>query len=601
MQISLIVLIPLLGALLPLLTIRSGRNVCTFVTASVSAVSLALLMAHAPAVYRGEVVRAGFEWAPQIGLSFSFFLDGLGLFFAAMILGIGLLVIVYARFYLKRQDPMGRFFAYLLMFQGAMLGVVLSENILLLVIFWELTSLTSFLLIGYWSHLPEGRQGARMALVVTAGGGLLLMGGMLLLGQAAGSFELGEILQRGDVIQASPLYVPILLLVLAGAFTKSAQFPFHFWLPHAMAAPTPVSAYLHSATMVKAGVFLLARLWPALAGGDLWFLIVTPVGLATMVIAAWIALFKDDLKAILAYSTVSHLGLMTMLLGFATPLAAVACAFHILNHATFKAALFMSAGIVDHEAGTRNIKRLGGLAYLMPVSATLALIASASMAGAPLFNGFLSKEMMLESAALTNYFDNTWIVPAAAALAAALSVAYSVRFAYGVYLAPAPAQFPHPPHDPPFGMWAPVALLCVLVVAIGIAPGLIAGPIVARTSQAIIGSAELPQYTLALWHGVTPALLLSLAAFAIGALLLAIFGPLERLRERSLIVACAPACGLRAPSPTLCTRARCRVILQSSRLSLSRWGLSAASRAGMLRDCARRCQSILWLSCCGPC
>jgi multicomponent K+:H+ antiporter subunit A len=534
MQISLIVLIPLLGALLPLLTIRYGRNVCTFVTASVSAVSLVLLMAHAPAVYRGEVVRAGFEWAPQIGLSFSFFLDGLGLFFAAMILGIGLLVIVYARFYLKRQDPMGRFFAYLLMFQGAMLGVVLSENILLLVIFWELTSLTSFLLIGYWSHLPEGRQGARMALVVTAGGGLLLMGGMLLLGQAAGSFELGEILQRGDIIQASPLYVPILLLVLAGAFTKSAQFPFHFWLPHAMAAPTPVSAYLHSATMVKAGVFLLARLWPALAGGDLWFLIVTPVGLATMVIAAWIALFKDDLKAILAYSTVSHLGLMTMLLGFATPLAAVACAFHILNHATFKAALFMSAGIVDHEAGTRNIKRLGGLAYLMPVSATLALIASASMAGAPLFNGFLSKEMMLESAALTTYFDNSWIVPAAAALAAALSVAYSVRFAYGVYLAPAPAQLPHPPHDPPFGMWAPVALLCVLVVAIGIAPGLIAGPIVARTSQAIIGSAELPQYTLALWHGVTPALLLSLAAFAIGALLLTIFGPLERLRERFL-------------------------------------------------------------------
>lgn len=532
MQISLIVLLPLFGALIPLLTIRSGRNVCTLATASVSLLSLALLMSQAPAVYRGEVVRAGFEWAPQLGLSFSFFIDGLGLFFAAMILGIGLLVIVYARFYLSRQDPMGRFFAYLLLFQGAMLGIVLSDNILLLVIFWELTSLSSFLLIGYWSHLPEGRQGARMALVVTAGGGLLLMGGMLLLGHAAGSFELTEILQRGEIVQASPLFVPILLLVLAGAFTKSAQFPFHFWLPHAMAAPTPVSAYLHSATMVKAGVFLLARLWPVLAGSELWFLIVTPVGLATMVIAAWIALFKDDLKAILAYSTVSHLGLMTMLLGFATPLAAVACAFHILNHATFKAALFMSAGIVDHEAGTRDVKRLGGLMQLMPISATLALIASASMAGAPLFNGFLSKEMMLETAAQTTYVNNAWIVAALATLAAALSVAYSVRFAYRVYLAPAPAQFPHPPHDPPFGMWAPVALLCALVVAIGIAPALVAGPIVARTSQAIIGSGQLPYYTLALWHGVTPALLLSLGAFAFGALLLALFGPMVRLRER---------------------------------------------------------------------
>ena len=429
MHIALIALIPLVGALLPPLTIRAGRNVCTAVTAAVTLSALALLLTNAAAVYRGEVVRAGGEWVPQLGLSFRFFIDGLGLFFATLILGIGLLIIVYARFYLGRQDPMGRFFAYLLLFQGAMLGIVLSDNVLLLVIFWELTSLSSFLLIGYWHHLPEGRQGARMALVVTGGGGLLLMAGMLLLGQAAGSYELTEILQQGERIKASPLYLPILLLVLAGAFTKSAQFPFHFWLPHAMAAPTPVSAYLHSATMVKAGVFLLARLWPALAGTEPWFLIVSLAGLVTMLVGAWIALFKDDLKAILAYSTVSHLGLMTMLLGIGTPLAAVACVFHILNHATFKAALFMSAGIVDHEAGTRDIRRLGGLLTLMPISATLALIAAGAMAGVPLLNGFLSKEMMLETAAETVYAGNRWIMPAAATLGALLSVAYSARLA----------------------------------------------------------------------------------------------------------------------------------------------------------------------------
>ena len=240
---------------------------------------------------------AELEWLPQIGLSFSFFIDGLGLFFATLILGIGLLIIVYARFYLSGNDPMGRFFAYLLLFQGAMVGIVLSDNILLLLVFWELTSLTSFLLIGYWRHLPEARQGARMALVVTGGGGLLLIAGMLMLGDIAGSYDLSVILQRGELIKASPLYLPMLLLVLGGAFTKSAQFPFHFWLPHAMAAPTPVSAYLHSATMVKAGVFLLARLWPVLAGTDAWFLIVAPVGLVTMLVAAWIAIFKDDLKA----------------------------------------------------------------------------------------------------------------------------------------------------------------------------------------------------------------------------------------------------------------------------------------------------------------
>ena len=398
MSIALVCLLPFLAAALPPLAIRHGRTACALTAGAASLAALALLLSLAPAVWSGEPVRASIPWIPGLGLNFSFFVDGLGLFFAGLILVIGLLIIVYARFYLAAEDPMGRFYAYLLLFQGAMLGIVLSDNILLLAIFWELTSLSSFLLIGFWRHSPDARRGARMALIITGGGGLALIAGLLLLGSIAGTYEIHEIVTRGDIIRNSPLYLPALLLILTGAFAKSAQFPFHFWLPHAMAAPTPVSAYLHSATMVKAGVFLLARLWPALSGTDAWFLIVTGVGLTTMLVGAWIALFKDDLKAILAYSTVSHLGLMTMLLGFGTRTAATMAVFHILNHATFKAALFMSAGIVDHETGTRDVKRLGGLLKLMPISSALALVAAASMAGVPLLNGFLSKEMMLEAA-----------------------------------------------------------------------------------------------------------------------------------------------------------------------------------------------------------
>ena len=523
MHLALIVLLPFLGAMLPPLMIRAGRNACAMVTGAVTASSLALLLVHAPDVLRGEVVQATIPWVPQIGLELSLFIDGYGLFFAFLILFIGLLIITYARWYLGRDDPVGRFYAYLLLFQGAMLGIALSDNVLVLLVFWELTSLTSFLLIGYWRHLPEGRQGARMALVVTGAGGLSLIAGMLLLGEAAGSYQLSEILSRGDEVRASPLYLPILLLVLGGAFTKSAQFPFHFWLPHAMAAPTPVSAYLHSATMVKAGIFLLGRLWPVLAGTEAWFLIVTATGLITMVIAAWIALFKDDLKALLAFSTVSHLGLITMLFGMGTPIAAVTAVFHILNHCTFKAALFLSAGIVDHEAGTRDARRLGGLLWLMPITGTLAMVAAASMAGLPLLNGFLSKEMMLEAAAHTDYLGWPWLVPALATLGALFSVAYSFRFVTAVFLGPERHDYPHHPHDPPAGMWLPVAVLIVPVVVIGVAP-LLAEPVVDVAAAAVVGG-PLPDYHLALWHGLTPALFMSAVAIAGGVLLLGAYRP----------------------------------------------------------------------------
>jgi multicomponent K+:H+ antiporter subunit A len=528
MTIALIVLIPFIGAVIPPFAIRVGRNACTGATAAVTCLALLLLLAEVPAVFSGRIPGTHIDWLPQAGLSFSFFMDGLGLFFAGLILAIGLLIIIYARFYLGRTDSMGRFFCYLLLFQGSMVGIVLSHNILLLVVFWELTSLSSFLLIGYWHHLPASRAGARMALVVTGAGGLALLGGMLLLGHIAGTFELTELLTRGEVVKSSPLYLPALILILLGAFTKSAQFPFHVWLPHAMAAPTPVSAYLHSATMVKAGVFLLARLWPVLSGTPEWFLIVSLTGLVTMVVAAWIALFKDDLKALLAFSTVSHLGLLTMLLGFGTPFGVIAAVFHVLNHATFKAALFMSAGIVDHEAGTRDIRRLGGLRRLMPVTSGLAMVAAASMAGVPLFNGFLSKEMMLEEAAHTVYAGQAWLVPVFATAGALLSAAYSARLVWSVFLGPKRNDYPHQPHDPPVGMWLPVAVLALAVVIIGLMPAIV-DALIKRTAFAAVGG-ELPEYHFAIWHGLTSALFMSVFALAGGLALLWAYSSLQRLR-----------------------------------------------------------------------
>lgn len=521
----LIALLPFIGALVPGLMIRAGRNACASFTAVPTAIALILLLTFAPAVMDGEVIQAEVEWLPQLGLSASFFLDGLGLLFACMILGVGLLITLYARFYLSGEDPVGQFYTYLLLFQGAMLGIVLSDNILLLLVFWELTSLSSFLLIGYWKHLPEGRQGARMALTVTGAGGLAMIGGMLILGNIAGSYNLTDILQAGDAIRASEWYLPALILILLGAFTKSAQFPFHFWLPHAMAAPTPVSAYLHSATMVKAGVFLMARMWPVLSGTDAWFYIVATTGLVTMVLGALIALFKDDLKALLAFSTVSHLGLLTMLLGFGTEAAAVAAVFHIINHLTFKAALFMTAGIIDHETHTRDIKRLGGLRHLMPITFFIGTVAALSMAGIPLFNGFLSKEMMLEEASHTYWAGSAYAVPVLATIGALLSVAYSFRFISHVFFGPVRDDYPAKPHDPPFGLWAAPALLVVLVVLIGVMPFLADG-IVAAAASAVTG-AELDPH-LKIWHGVTPALFMSIIAVVGGAVLLAMHTPLDR-------------------------------------------------------------------------
>jgi multicomponent K+:H+ antiporter subunit A len=515
-----LVILPFLAALLIALGSGYGRALHSGLAAAGSALGLAIVLAVAGRVIGGEVLAVSAPWVPVIGLEFALMIDPLGLMFAGLILGIGLLVVIFGHFYLASGEATGRFFASLMLFQGAMLGIVLSGNVLLLLVFWELTSLSSFLLIGFWRDKAEARQGARMALAVTGGGGLVLIAGMVLLGTIAGSFDLMTILQRGDIVQASPLYPVMLVLILTGCFTKSAQFPFHFWLPHAMAAPTPVSAYLHSATMVKAGVFLLARLWPVLAGTDLYTVIVTSVGLITMLLGAWVALFKHDLKGILAYSTISQLGLLVMLLGFSLEMAAVAAVLHILNHAAFKAALFMSAGIVDHETGTRDIRRLGGLAKVMPITAVVATIAAAAMAGLPPLGGFISKEMMLDETLHISLFGLPWLVPVVATVAATLSVAYSLRLAIHLFFGKPRDPEPYArAHDPGAGMWASPAFLVILAVLLGLVPMALAGRLVASVAGAVTG-APVGYLGLSLWHGVNLALGMSMAAVAIGVLLL---------------------------------------------------------------------------------
>ena len=372
--------------------------------ALIGTIQVALLY---PQIAHGGVIREEFMWLPSLGLNFVLRMDGFAWLFSILVLGIGTLVSLYARYYMSPDDPVPRFFAFFLAFMGAMLGLVISGNLIQIVFFWELTSLFSFLLIGYWHHRSDARRGAYMALMVTGAGGLCLLAGVMLLGHVVGSYDLDAVLAAGDQIRAHSLYPILLPLILIGALSKSAQFPFHFWLPHAMAAPTPVSAYLHSATMVKAGVFLLARLWPSLSGTEEWFWIVSGAGACTLVLGAYCAMFQNDLKGLLAYSTISHLGLITLLLGLNSPLAAVAAVFHILNHATFKASLFMAAGIIDHESGTRDIRKLSGLFKLMPYTATLAMVASASMAGVPLLNGFLSKEMFFAETVFIN--STAWV------------------------------------------------------------------------------------------------------------------------------------------------------------------------------------------------
>ncbi|MFM2075683.1 MAG: Na(+)/H(+) antiporter subunit [Pseudomonadota bacterium] len=529
-MLLLVVLLPLLlGTVLTALSGAERRVLTAGVAGAITAASLGLLLSYVPVVFDGAPVMEHWAWVPSLGLDITLRLDGLSLMFAGLILFIGLCIVLYAAYYLAPEDSAPKFFSLMMLFMAAMLGVVLSDNLLVLVVFWELTSISSFLLVGYWGHRHDARAGARQALAVTGGGGLAMLGGFVLLGQIGGSYEISVLATKAAEIQAHPLFLPALLLILVGAFTKSAQFPFHFWLPDAMAAPTPVSAYLHSATMVKAGVFLLMRLYPILAGSGWFEALVSGAGLVTLLFAAFIAIFKHDLKGLLAYSTVSHLGLITFLVGLGSPLAAVAAVFHVLNHATFKASLFMIAGIVDHETHSRDMRKLGGLWSFMPFTATLTMVAAASMAGVPLTNGFLSKEMFFTEAVNGTSGVWAWMVPALVTLAGVFSVAYSLRMVHDTYFNGELGDVENKhPHEPPLGMKLPTIGLVILCVLVGLFPAATFGPLVHVAATAMTGQA-LPNYHLALWHGFNLPLLMSAIALLAGVVLYKTLARTKRL------------------------------------------------------------------------
>lgn len=542
-MLPIIILLPLvLGTTLVSWLKNFSRGVTAFGAIGVSLSSLVLLLTQAKQVFHGEVITQSWSWLPQLGIDLSFRLDALGLLFSLLITGIGTLIFIYAYYYLSPKNSLSKLYLLLMLFMAAMLGISLSNNLILLLIFWELTSISSFLLVGYWSNYDVAQRGSRMALTITGMGGLAMLGGFILLGQITGTYQIDQILTMSEHIQNHALFTPTLLLILLGAFTKSAQFPFHFWLPNAMAAPTPVSAYLHSATMVKAGIFLLARLLPIFAGAALYHNIVTFVGLFTLCMAAFFAIFKEDLKGLLAYSTISHLGLIVCLLGIGSPLAVAAAIFHIINHATFKAALFMIAGIVDHETGTRDLRKLSGVWQLLPFSATLTMVTAAAMAGVPLTNGFLSKEMFFTEL-LANLNGPILVLSAIiATLAGIFAVAYSVRLVHGVFFdGPLGEQVPNKDgHEPPIGMRAPAILLAILCIVVGIFPALTVEQIVNSTARASTQLHDFSGTHLAIWHGFNLPLVMSLIALVGGLSFYFVLAKNRKIRSIDLDPALGP-------------------------------------------------------------
>ena len=464
-----------------------------------------------------------FEWIPSLGITLSFRLDGLGLLFSLLISGIGLLVLLYASSYLHGHPHLGRFYGYILAFMVTMLGTVLAADLITLFVFWELTGLCSFLLIGFDYRQVASRRAALQALLVTGAGGLALLAGLILLGQAADSSDLGVILSSGERIRSHPFYLPILVLMLLGAFTKSAQFPFHFWLPGAMAAPTPVSAYLHSATMVKLGVFLLARFSPALGGTDAWLYSLVSVGGITLLLGAATAVLRTDLKQILAWTTVSALGMLTLLLGLGTPLAITAALLLVTVHALYKSSLFLAAGAVDHGSGSRDINRLGGLAATMPQVAVAAGLAALSMAGLLPLAGFIAKELFYEATLQGPLFP--WLVTATAFTGNALTVTAALLAGYLPFYGTLKDTALHP-HPVDLRLWLPPLIPALLGLLIGLLPGQF-GNLLLAPAVAQVAGRPVP-VELALWHGLTPMLLLSLATLGAG---LALFSLRSKLPQ----------------------------------------------------------------------
>jgi multicomponent Na+:H+ antiporter subunit A len=506
----------------------------------VLAMAPGLLFAHfarflAP-VASGQALEESWEWVAGLGIRLAFRLDGLSLLFALLVTGIGALVLVYGGGYLKGDQRLPRFYSAMLFFMAAMLGLVLADDAIALFVFWELTSVSSYLLIGFDHEKAEARKAALQALFVTGGGGLALLAGLLLLGRVAGTLQLSALGPLAPAIQAHALYLPALLLILLGAFTKSAQFPFHFWLPGAMAAPSPVSAYLHSATMVKAGIYLLARLNPALGGTDAWHTIVILTGTATLVIGAVLAYGQTDLKRLLAFTTVSALGVLTVLVGISTELSARAAMVFLLVHALYKAALFLGVGAIDHEAGTRDVRHLGGLARAMPLTAFAVVASALSMAGLPPLFGFVAKELFyeakLEAPQVGQVLAFASFAGSALVAAAAALVAWRPFFSRG-------RETPKNAHEAPPALWLGPVLLASLSVALGLLPDVLAVPLVQPAASAMRG--EHTEVVLSPWAGMSPAFVQSLMVLAIGVGLYAVHDwALRRLEPLRRLAAWGP-------------------------------------------------------------
>jgi len=462
-------------------------------------------------VAAGDTFSFSLPWLPRYGINFSFYVDGLSLLFALLISGIGALIVFYASGYLKGHPHQGRFFGYILAFMASMLGLVLADNVVTLFVFWELTSITSFLLIGFDHSREAARRAAFQALTITAMGGIILLAGLLMLGLAGGSFEMSELLGRGELVRNHPWAVGILLLLLAGAFTKSAQVPFHSWLPNAMEAPTPVSAYLHSATMVKAGVYLLMRVNPIFADMALWQILLPLFGAATLVAGTLLAVRQTDLKLMLAYTTVASLGLLVLLTGIGTEKALIGAGAYLLAHSLFKGALFMVAGCVDHESGTRDITKVGGLAALMPVTAGAAILAGLSMGGLPPFTGFLAKEALYAGVKLKEAGD--YAVLAALVFGNALMLAVGLAVAIKPFWGPRP-ETPKTPHEAPLSMLTGPVVLAALGLIIALATHMFNTDIMTPLATAIRGVPT--AVDLHFWAGINQALILSVITVLLG-------------------------------------------------------------------------------------
>lgn len=538
LTINLVIIIPLLAAaLVPFLHKKNSKIHIGWFIFLIPLTLFILLLRYIPRIANGETLAYTVEWIPTYHINFTAYLDGLSLIFALLITGIGALVTIYSIYYLSSKENLIHFYTYLLLFMGAMLGVVFSDNMMVLYVFWELTSISSFLLIAFWYHRKQSRDGAQKSLLITVTGGIAMLVGFIMLYYMSGTMSVRGVISAVLSFQENPLFIPAMCLILLGAFTKSAQFPFHIWLPTAMEAPTPVSAYLHSATMVKAGIYLVARFTPVFGGEDTWFWLVTSVGLITLFWGSFTAVRQTDLKALLAYSTVSQLGMIMSMFGISSlalnsgfraesvlfSQAAFAALFHLVNHSTFKGALFMVVGIVDHELGTRDIRRLGGLATLMPITFTIAIVGAFSMAGLPPFNGFLSKEMFFTAVLNAGNAGLSSAIPVVAWVASIFTFVYSMIFVFKTFLGTYKEEkLEHPAHEAPYGMLFSPIVLGSLVVLIFIFPnGLgenLLSPALAGIFPSLAAGENLGVH-IALWHGFNTELMMTIGVVLGGILL----------------------------------------------------------------------------------